>query len=214
MINRLLKKILTITGRKIIQFSPQRSGSTLVFNILKDLFPTWHIDKKHNYNIDDKNFPTVTTYRHPYDCIGSLILKDQVLPTNAIIEEKIFLFRKDGWNDFLNQFGSSKILFLRYEDFCSDMDYMLNSIEGYFNININYDKRSELKDKYKISYIKDSLAKFKNFNEYDEQTHFHGNHISKYLGVPNYYKKLFTKNQLKILDKYFYEERKYLNYLS
>ena len=179
---------------------------------LRDLFPTRHIDKKHSYNLDDKNFPTVTTYRHPYDCIGSLILKDQVQPTNEIIEEKIFLFRKDGWNDFLNQFESKKILFLRYEDFCNDMDFLLNSIENYFNININQNKRAELKKKYKILNVKDSLEKFKSFNEFDEQTHFHGNHISKYLGTPNYYKNLFTPNQLKILDKYFYNEKKYLNY--
>ena len=209
---RFLKKIFTITGRKIIQFSPQRSGSTLVFNILKDLFPTRYVDKKHSYTFKDKNFPTVTTYRHPYDCIGSLILKDQVQPTNQIIEEKISLFRKDGWNDLINQFDSPNILFLRYEDFCNDMNFLLNSIESYFNINIEKDKRIKLMRKYEIKNIKNNLKKFKNFNEYDKQTHFHGNHISKFLGSPNYYKKLFNENQIKILDKYFYDEKKYLNY--
>ena len=203
MITRLINKILTITSRKIIQFSPQRSGSTLVFNILQDLFPTKYVKKQHNYDLEDKNFPTVITYRHPYDCIASLILKDQVSPTDQIIEDKIMLFRKDGWNDFLNQFESSKILFLRYENFYNDIDFILSSIEGYFKIHISENKKVKLRNKYKISSVKKEIEKFKIFSEFDPQSHFHGNHISKYLGGTNSYKKFFNTNQIKILDKYF-----------
>ena len=43
--------------------------------------------------------------------------------------------------------------------------------------NIDQNKKVELKKKYKILNVKDSLEKFKSFNEFDEQTHFHGNHI-------------------------------------
>ena len=203
MITRLINKILTITGRKIIQFSPQRSGSTLVFNILQDLFPTKYVKKQHNYDLEDKKFPTIITYRHPYDCIASLILKDQVSPTNQIIEDKIMLFRKDGWNDFLNQFESSKILFLRYENFYNDIDLILNSIEGYFKIHISENKKVKLRNKYKISSVKKEIEKFKSFSEFDPKSHFHGNHISKYLGATNSYKKLFNTNQIKILEKHF-----------
>ncbi len=212
MIKRLLKKILIVTGRKVIQFSPQRSGSTLVFNILQDLFPTRVVIKRHNYNLNDKNFPTVITYRHPYDSIASLFLKDQIIPTDEIIEDIIKQFREGGWNDFLNQFESSKILFLRYEDFCNDMNFILNSIEDYFNISISENKRAELKAKYEISNVKKKIEKFKNFSEYDEVSHFHGNHISKFSGNPNSYKKFFSDSQIKILDKYFNDEKKYLNY--
>tara|TARA_B100000767_G_scaffold274778_1_gene308915 strand:- start:3655 stop:4296 length:642 start_codon:yes stop_codon:yes gene_type:complete len=212
MITRLINKILTVTGRKIIQFSPQRSGSTLVFNILQDLFPTRYINKQHNYDLKDKNFPTVITYRHPYDCIASLILKDQVSPTDQIIEDKIMLFRKDGWNDFLNQFESPKILFLRYENFYNDIDFILNSIEGYFKIHIGENKRVKLRNKYKISSVKKEIEKFKSFSEFDSRSHFHGNHISKYLGTTNSYKKLFNTNQIRILEKHFNDEKRYLNY--
>lgn len=212
MITRLINKILTITGRKIIQFSPQRSGSTLVFNILQDLFPTKYVKKQHNYDLEDKNFPTVITYRHPYDCIASLILKDQVSPTDQIIEDKIMLFRKDGWNDFLNQFESSKILFLRYENFYNDIDFILSSIEGYFKIHISENKKVKLRNKYKISSVKKEIEKFKSFSEFDPQSHFHGNHISKYLGTTNSYKKLFNTNQIRILEKHFNDEKRYLNY--
>jgi hypothetical protein len=212
MITRLINKILTITGRKIIQFSPQRSGSTLVFNILQDLFPTKYVKKQHNYDLEDKNFPTVITYRHPYDCIASLILKDQVSPTNQIIEDKIMLFRKDGWNDFLNQFESSKILFLRYENFYNDIDLILNSIEGYFKIYISENKKVKLRNKYKISSVKKEIEKFKSFSEFDLRSHFHGNHISKYLGATNSYKRLFNTDQIRILEKHFNDEKRYLNY--
>tara|TARA_B110000503_G_scaffold99588_1_gene148981 strand:- start:87 stop:395 length:309 start_codon:yes stop_codon:yes gene_type:complete len=100
MIRRLIDKIFTVTGRKIVQFSPQRSDGTLVCNILQDLF--------------------------------------------------------------------------------------LN--------------------------VKREIEKFKNFNEFDVKSHFHGDHISKYLGATNYYKKFFNTNQIKILDKYFNNQEKYLNY--
>tara|TARA_B110000459_G_C16459700_1_gene424587 strand:+ start:30 stop:671 length:642 start_codon:yes stop_codon:yes gene_type:complete len=212
MLNRLVKKILIFTGRKIIQFSPQRSGSTLVFNILKDLFPTRVVLKVHNYNLDDKNFPTVITYRHPYDSIASLFLKDQITPTDEVIEDYIKQFREGGWNDFFDQIETSKILFLRYEDFCHDFDFVLNSFEDYFNISISENKRVRLKNKYKILNVKKNIEKFKDFSEYDEVSLFHGNHISKFSGNPSTYKKLFSKNQIKILDKYFNNEKKYLNY--
>ena len=91
------------------------------------------------------------------------------------------------------------------------MDFLLNSIENYFNININQNKRAELKKKYKILNVKDSLEKFKSFNEFDEQTHFHGNHISKYLGTPNYYKNLLPQT-IKDIGQILLQRKKYLNY--
>ena len=100
MIKRLINKILTVTGRKIAQFSPQRSGNTLACNALQDLF---------------------------------------------------------------------------------------------FN-------------------VKEEIVKFKNFSEFDVKSHFRGNHISKYLGAINSYKKFFNTNRIKILDKYFNNQEKYLNY--
>ena len=212
MFKKLLKKIFILTDRKIIQFSPQRSGSTLVFNILKDLFPTHVVLKKHNYSLDDKNFPTVITYRHPYDSIASLFLKDKIIPTEKTMEDAIIEFREGGWNDFFNQFNSKKILFLRYEDFCNNFDYMLDSLEDYFDIKISKKKRFKLKAKYEISNVKKKIEKFKDFSEYDDVSHFHGNHISKFSGSSNTYKKIFTSNQIKILDKYFGEEKIYLNY--
>ena len=212
-LRKILSKIFTLTGRKIIQFSPQRSGSTLVFNILKDLFPTHDINKKHNYSLDDKNFPTVTTYRHPYDSIASLFLKDNIIPTKKNMEDTIIRFRENGWNDFFfNKFNSQNILFLRYEDFYNNFDYMLDSLEDYFYVKISKKQRFKLKAKYEISNVKKKIEKFKDFSEYDDISHFHGNHISKFSGSSNTYKKIFTSNQIEILDKYFGDEKKYLNY--
>ena len=212
MFKKILRKIFILTGRKIIQFSPQRSGSTLVFNILKDLFPTHVVQKKHNYSLDDKNFPTITTYRHPYDSIASLFLKDNIIPTEKNMEDTIIRFRENGWNDFINQFNLQKILFLRYEDFYNNFDYILDSLEDYFDIKISKKKRFKLKAEYKISNVKKKIEKFKDFSEYNDVSHFHGNHISKFSGSSNTYKKIFTSNQIEIMDKYFSDEKKYLNY--
>ena len=56
----------------IIQFSPIRSGSTLVYNYLKDL--NKQVTKHHNYNFC-KNNKYVITIRHPYNSIISNILR-------------------------------------------------------------------------------------------------------------------------------------------
>ena len=66
----------------IIQCSPIRSGSTIVYNFLRELFPSAQVVKKHSYHPDFSSFPIVTTYRHPLDCIASSIQRYGREPTD------------------------------------------------------------------------------------------------------------------------------------
>ena len=62
--------------KEIIQFGIMRSGSTLVYNILVDLFPEYSIIKTHKYPGKLKTIfklPVVCTYRDPLAIICSSI---------------------------------------------------------------------------------------------------------------------------------------------
>ena len=56
----------------IIQFSPIRSGSTLIYNYLLEL--GYKARKSHLYKNNNKNY-YIITIRHPYNSIISSILR-------------------------------------------------------------------------------------------------------------------------------------------
>ena len=59
----------------LVQFSPPRSGSTLVYNIMREIFPHKKIFKVHTFRAMCNEMPVVVTYRHPLDCIASSIIR-------------------------------------------------------------------------------------------------------------------------------------------
>ena len=66
--------------KKIIQFGLIRSGSTLIYNILIEIFPENLILKTHNFPSKwqcIQRIPIVCTYRDPLDIICSSIKRKQ-----------------------------------------------------------------------------------------------------------------------------------------
>jgi hypothetical protein len=196
-----------LTGRNIIQFSPIRSGSTLVFNILRELFPTRNIQKTHAYrkfksSKDRREFPIVVTYRHPLDCIASSIQRYNLLPTDSVIKQQVNEFNRNGGSDILEIKRTQvmeNILMLRYEDFSGNIDVILSELESFFKISISTSKRKLIHEKYRIESIEKIVQEKICFSEYDPVTHWHGNHISKYKGDCFYYKDFFCDDQIAYL---------------
>ena len=73
-ISKIKSKIHRLRGTTIIQFGPPRSGTTLVYNILKNIFPNRFVETRHYYRNVDRRFPAVVTYRNPLDSIVSYLL--------------------------------------------------------------------------------------------------------------------------------------------
>ncbi|WP_404787208.1 sulfotransferase domain-containing protein [Altericista sp. CCNU0014] len=213
-VKNILRRAISIPikSQKIIQFSPPRSGSTLIYNILRDVFPEKDIEKLHVYRYAILKSPIVITYRHPLDCIASSIQRYGLVPTDEVIEKQVVEFEQNGIWDILRLRDEKNVLMLRYEEFVSDFDKIFEGIEVFFGIFIPLEKRKIIADRYQIKNIEKIVRSKNTFDEYDEVTHWHGKHISKYKGKPYYYKKFFQDGQIKYLKNIYKDYLTAFNY--
>ena len=193
------KAIDRLTGKTIIQFGPPRSGTTLLYNILKDVFPDRSVEARHYYRNKDKKFPTVVTYRNPLDSIASSILRYKKKPTNDVIEQQVSEFKKNGIWSVLEIRENKNVLMLKYEDFVNNFDYIYNKLEIFFNANIYNDKRNLITKNYNIAAVEKITSYMKSYEEQDKKTLFHGDHININKGKPDFYKQFFSTEQISYL---------------
>ena len=190
------KKIHRLAGKTIIQFGPPRSGTTLVYNILKDVFPNRSVETRHYYRNKDVRFPAVVTYRNPLDSIVSSILRYKKNPTEDVIKQQISEFEKNGiWTVFEIR-DNKNVLMLKYEDFVTNFENIYNKLEIFFNINILNDTRNLITKNYNIRAVEKITSYMKSYEEQDKKTLFHGSHININKGKPNFYKQFLSNEQI------------------
>ncbi len=191
----------------IIQFGMIRSGSTLVFNILKELFNNYSIIKTHHYPTilqRIQSIPIVATFRDPLDIICSSIKRSEELPNREVIEKHIEVLHKNGFDDFIKLEKNYKNkINLRYENFYNDYDHIFDKIENFLSIKISKASRCDIKNKFSINKVKEKISIFKSFEEYDIATKFHGLHISDKNGVSKSYIDFFEDEDIKFLENSF-----------
>lgn len=188
---------MSIKSKNIIQFSPIRSGSTLVYNILREFS---NVRKTHNISVNNGQL-YVITYRHPYNSIISSLLRNEKKINSLNIKSEINEYLKNGGKDLLeNDLLKKNILLLQYEEFFNNYEVIYNKLENFLNINIDENKKIELSKKYHITNVKKMTNKYKTFKEYDRTTHLHGKHISKYDGQTDY-KKILSENDIYVLKE-------------
>ena len=200
----------------IIQFSPIRSGSTLIYNILKFINNN-KINKVHNIHKSYLNKNIIITYRNPLDSIISSIQRygQNINNDTILIATKEWL--KNGGYDLIDnyQFLKENKIMLKYENFYNNFDYIFNKL----NINDNSIK-TKISNELNINSVKLKINKFSSFSQYNKNTHFHGKHISIDNGKINKYKKYINKSQIKLIYdfihfnlndkwKFFLEQEKY-----
>ena len=210
-------------NKTIIQFGMIRSGSTLIYNILKEIFPVYTINKTHNHSrswkeIFLKKIPMVCTYRDPLDIICSSIKRYEKLVTREVIDEQIKELKQFGFDDFIKlekipRFVDKNRLNLKYENFYNNFDYIFKELEDFFNIQITSNLRSKIESKLSIQGVKEKISKFKTFDEYDMNNHWHGKHISNNNGMPKSHINFFNEDDINYL-KFVYKDfrEKYLFY--
>lgn len=220
MIKKIASKINDIIHPPLIQFGPIRSGSTLVYNILRDSLPEKNIRKRHNISKGAaKRNKVIVTYRNPLDCLTSTIKSFNLVPNDVNIRDQINALKKNGLNDLLIIFDNQNILKLKYEDFYYNYNLIFDSAESFLNTKINPDVREKVSKKYNLQAAIKITEKYEDFSQYDSVNHLHGRHISNTKGSPNSYIEFFTEEQLKYIKdelhdyilKFGYEETIYSN---
>ena len=168
----------------IVQLSPARTGSTLIYNVLNYLFEDNQIGSGTNarviktHNIKDleredlkkKRILLCKTVREPLNVIASRKLAK--IPYNIRgIKDQILSMDKKKVN-ILN------ILTFRYESFEKDQfDYIFSVIEEGLEIKIAEDIKAYVAKIFCIDSMKKLQGKLKDFNDFEQITGLHGNHI-------------------------------------
>lgn len=208
-----------ITSKCIISYGMKRSGSTLMWNILKKCLPDRIFIKTNNFLPLMTNSVVVGTYRDFRDQILSLWRVNQNLDK---LKEKMKLTdfqpklerHLDAEIRALNQFMElDNSHFIKYEVFTKN-NYIsaFDFIENVFGIIISLEKRKEIYGGLSKKSVEDFIEKYeeKTFEYFDKETHFHGKHISK--GKPTNYKKYMEPDLIKYFNSKYGVELKKLGY--
>ena len=183
----------------IIQFSPIRSGSTLVYNLLSNTVDLPVHKHHHLTEVDPKAF-YIVTIRHPYNSIVSSILRySEASITDETLEEHI--------TEYLNHGGSviskdnfpprdSELLF--YENFVGNFELIYQAIEKASGSSISSDKQKELNKQFNIKRVKEACEQVKKTGP--EAQHWHAWSVSKNLGETDY-KNFFYSSQINKLKE-------------
>lgn len=203
--------------KPLILYSPVRTGSTLMFNFLRELFgdgvikthvfPTDDTFKKIKTFTDDifntlsfplkpDEFSMVVTIRHPLDSFASYIrheCKDKDNKQefdkllNAIVE-----WSMKGLADL------EKVpdrLVLDYRLFVEDFDYVFDRFEEFFSIEIDTGVRGILKERYNSHNVQAKKIPYKRID--DLKYKFFDGHVSDNYANFGYYKEVFNEDQIK-----------------
>lgn len=180
----------------LIQFSPIRSGSTLIYNYLMGLGK--QPQKSHNYRYLE-NVQYVIAIRHPYNAIISSILRyGQQINTGTVMTQMAEYLENGGYDIATSEFDPDSHCVFLYEKFYADHNVILDGLESFFNESYSTETKDELKQKLSVNNVKEKIAQFRDFYEYDRVTHLHGNHISEFNGQTDY-NTLLKEKELKML---------------
>jgi hypothetical protein len=183
----------------ILQFSPIRTGSTLVWNFLKRTY-SGGVQKEHRLISFDGWI--VTTIRHPYNAIISAILR-----LDKPIDESSLQYCA---NEFMNEGGmdslklnpdSPKVILLKYENFVDDYSHIVKRLNEKMGEGWSDKDLDEVLEGLSIENMMKIQNQHSDFFTWDKTTHIHGNHISKYRGKTNW-EDLLTQEQVQFLESF------------
>ena len=165
--------------RPIVMCGIPRSGTTLVWQILQEVFSDHVIYKTHPGAWEPDDSAVVGTIRSPYDVAASLY--------------RVRLSRggqdagnEDDLNTILNRVGmyfncmedirDGHCVIRKYEDFYENNEPIYDAILKMFGIWVAAPERARINDKFSLSANKERASKLANFNEVGDYG-IHGDHI-------------------------------------
>lgn len=180
-------------------FSPIRTGSTLVYNYLREIVdPSVMLSKTHSLQ-PDADF-TICTIRNPFNSIVSSCLRYKHQLSNHFLLQNAQEYLDNGGRDVCRLPDSA--LLLRYEEFTTNSVKCIHMLKQFCAAhNIPHDhlcNAHSLAKKYTVSRVQTLTKAYTEFEQYDTQTHFHGRHISVYHGQTDY-RQLLTRPQIRQL---------------
>ncbi len=166
---------------KICLFTPRRTGSTLVYNVLRFLFEKGDrekiVKKTHSLKKDKRNVAYVFTMRNPVDaCFSFYRAKGKETQKIApLIHDQMQCWETLG--KLIEK--KRKTVLLKYEEFVNDIDFLFAQLEKEFSIKIDEKDKALLRNALSKENVLKNIAQFNDFKQLDKKHHFHGNHIDQ-----------------------------------
>jgi len=187
------RKYPTANYSKVLQISPHRTGSTLVYNILRYLFEDGRslstsgfnnkdhkVIKSHltyHFNFDREIY--FVTVRNPIESFYSWCKVHDIGETDkkftSHIKEDIGCWKEI--DSLLEK--KKKVIVLRYEEFTKDMNVIFNAIEDAFCINIDQKDKEFLQENLSKKNVLAFSKNLASFAKEDLSTNIHGKHIQE-----------------------------------
>jgi len=191
-----------------------RSGSTLVHNVLEMIYGE-KIIKAHSFFEDAGDAKIVLTYRDFRDSAASewRVFEanfDELEDLKQVDFEGIkkHLLRKkysvEDMRKFKRAYDANQLLFLKYEEFHGNLDFLIDSLENFLDISVVKRKREAIKIETDIQTRKKQSKKLETFSNYDRDTYLHGKHILS--GEVGTWRRIVKKRDWEKINKYLEEE--------
>ncbi len=176
-------------GKMLLQYSPGRSGSTLLYQVLTQLGVNVHKTHECHY-LDGK---VVISYRHPCDIYCSFfrisrdlngdddlraVMRQAMNPTVwwSMLRGMRYV-RKGFWR--LQKYLDSDMdtCLLRYALFKDNYDYLFDRLESFLQFPIDRATRDRIETKTSFAKNKAVSSAYDSFKEFDQKTLLHGKHL-------------------------------------
>ena len=178
-----------------------RSGGTLVYNIVRELLSGKATIEPQTHSFFDDSEKAIITYRDFRDCVVSSWRvgnhfdspERRKLANYSDLTKTINDYKRqvaEHLNQFKNKRSPDKTLYLKYEDWVNNYDFLFGSLQDFLEIDVSKKQRQRLRSQYSREEVKKQTKKLETegFDAYDKLTHFHGHHI--YTGRPGTWKEL------------------------
>jgi hypothetical protein len=176
-------------NKKILVYSAGRTGSTFVWQCLRELFS--EVKKIHPTEMADFLSDSI-------DCV--IVERDPVPSFLSYVRCEVF---KGDPKEFLNTIGKTnldgyliryrdllycvayvkknykgRILLLDYNKFNNNYEYLFTQFENFFNISIGESDREKIIKKTNRAHNAKIQSNLTDFKSYDSDSHIHGHHIA------------------------------------
>lgn len=180
----------------VVQCSPVRTGSTLVWNALRFMFPGRDIPKRHDLNpvLRSALHPCriVATVRDPRDCILSMLEVAKEDATEESVGRKLRELDRHGLREMLRIRNRPRTLFLRYEEIHDDFPRMFGRLEDFFGMRVDEAVVVDFTRRFTIEEVMSRSRQLGAFDRFDPVDKIHGAHVSGRKGVPGGYRMLLA----------------------
>ena len=133
-------------SQDILVYGMHRSGSTFIWMVLEEIYKK-QIFKTHHYIPNKK---TIITYRDPRDIAASLFRMRKDMGKRFTVKNNIVSFKEKNWKEIRNLVRphiniflkyknnpNDNYLFLKYEDFFNNFDFIFNKLSLFLNKEID-----------------------------------------------------------------------------